>query len=319
MTCYPVIIPTLNRYEHFKNCVESLSKNLLANETELIIGLDYPPSEKYEKGWKKIKEYIPTITGFKKVTCIERTENFGAEKNSNDLVQLVFSSYDAYIYSEDDNIFSPYFLDFINSGLEKYKDDKSIFAICGYSYPIDWKTEADCVLEKQFFSAWGYGIWKDREVLLRKDLDNAFFEKFYTSKESIKEIRKSPANFINFMSIAFAEHIHTNDIVRSFYMYLNNKFVLMPKKTLVTNNGWDGSGLHCKESTKIDLRNIDRNENYEIDIESTDYIFSKELDRIIYSLKPKNAQLRANLIYNLVKLLGFTKARQFRNFIKHFK
>ena len=64
MTYYPVIIPTLNRYEHFKNCVESLSNNLYANETELVVGLDYPPSEKYIDGWKKIKDYIPSIKGF---------------------------------------------------------------------------------------------------------------------------------------------------------------------------------------------------------------------------------------------------------------
>ena len=26
MTCYPVYIPTLNRYEHFRSCVESLER-----------------------------------------------------------------------------------------------------------------------------------------------------------------------------------------------------------------------------------------------------------------------------------------------------
>lgn len=45
MTYYPVIIPTLNRFEHFKNCVESLANCTYAPETELIIGLDFPPAE----------------------------------------------------------------------------------------------------------------------------------------------------------------------------------------------------------------------------------------------------------------------------------
>lgn len=39
----PILIPTLNRYEHLKRCVESLAKNKLAKESELVIGLDYPP------------------------------------------------------------------------------------------------------------------------------------------------------------------------------------------------------------------------------------------------------------------------------------
>ena len=64
----PVIIPTLNRYDHFHRLVESLSKSPEAKETELVIGLDYPPSEKYMDGFCKIRDYIPTITGFRKVT-----------------------------------------------------------------------------------------------------------------------------------------------------------------------------------------------------------------------------------------------------------
>ena len=46
----PILIPTLNRYEHFKRCVESLAKCTHAEKTELVIGLDYPPSERYQKG-----------------------------------------------------------------------------------------------------------------------------------------------------------------------------------------------------------------------------------------------------------------------------
>ena len=47
MTFYPVVIPTLNRFDHFRNCVESLVRCTHADKTELIIGLDFPPYEKY--------------------------------------------------------------------------------------------------------------------------------------------------------------------------------------------------------------------------------------------------------------------------------
>ena len=43
----PVIIVTLNRYEHFKRCLDSLEKCTGANKTDVYVGLDYPPSEKY--------------------------------------------------------------------------------------------------------------------------------------------------------------------------------------------------------------------------------------------------------------------------------
>ena len=54
----PVIIPTLSRYEHFRKCFESLEKCTYAEETDVYVGLDYPPSEKYIEGWKKIDRYL---------------------------------------------------------------------------------------------------------------------------------------------------------------------------------------------------------------------------------------------------------------------
>ena len=57
-TYAPVLIPTLNRYEHFKRCLESLEKCTGAEHTEIFVALDYPPSEKYKEGWSKICKYL---------------------------------------------------------------------------------------------------------------------------------------------------------------------------------------------------------------------------------------------------------------------
>ena len=43
----PILIPTLCRAEHFIRCVESLKNNSWAKYTDVFIGLDYPPTEKY--------------------------------------------------------------------------------------------------------------------------------------------------------------------------------------------------------------------------------------------------------------------------------
>ena len=56
----PVVIPTLCRSTHFKRTVESLKRNGWAKYTDVYIGLDYPPAEKYEQGWKEICEYLET-------------------------------------------------------------------------------------------------------------------------------------------------------------------------------------------------------------------------------------------------------------------
>lgn len=48
----PVIIPTLNRIEHLKRCIESLEKNTGADKTEVFVSLDFPPSDKYLQGYE---------------------------------------------------------------------------------------------------------------------------------------------------------------------------------------------------------------------------------------------------------------------------
>ena len=43
----PVCIPTCNRYNKLKKCIESLIANKEAKKTELYISVDYPPEERF--------------------------------------------------------------------------------------------------------------------------------------------------------------------------------------------------------------------------------------------------------------------------------
>ena len=79
----PVIIPTLCRYKHFKECLESLSKCKWAEETEVFVGLDYPAKESHRPGYEKIKSYLKEVGNmtFKKIHVFEREVNYGGGKN----------------------------------------------------------------------------------------------------------------------------------------------------------------------------------------------------------------------------------------------
>ena len=103
----PVLIPTLNRYTHFKKCIISLSKCKHADKTDLIISLDFPLKDIHWEGYNKIKEFLPKIRGFKSVYIIERKINFGPINNYFESRKEVLNSYDKIIFSEDDNTFSP--------------------------------------------------------------------------------------------------------------------------------------------------------------------------------------------------------------------
>ena len=258
MNFSPVIIPTLNRYEHLKDCLDSLAKNKFALETELYIGLDFPPNEKYEDGYKKVKDYLPTITGFKNVHIIERDKNWGAIENIKDLIRIVIAKHDSFIFTEDDNVFSPCFLEYINNGLEKFKDDKTILSIQGFSYPIEYPaSESNVVKMQRYYSDWGFGIWKDRYEILRDTITQEYFDKMFCDKKQYTLLRKkSRKNYIYAFGLCSPEktsfrvnsmrpNIRPMDYTSSIFQCVNNMYSIMPKATLVKNNGWDNSGIHC--------------------------------------------------------------------------
>lgn len=59
----PVIIPTLCRYEKFRNYIETLSKCTGADKTTVIIGLDYPLNQTHIAGYQEIKKYLQSGGG----------------------------------------------------------------------------------------------------------------------------------------------------------------------------------------------------------------------------------------------------------------
>ena len=242
----PVLIPTLNRYEHFKRCVVSLAKCTHADKTELYIALDYPANESHWNGYKKIKSFLPKIRGFKKHIIIKRDANFGPRKNISEARDQIFGRYDRIIFSEDDNKFSPNFLDYINKGLEKFEDDKNVLAVCGYNFPIEIPRK----LQGNYFyyrslSAWGYGTWKNK---WKRFCYSPRILSEYTKKwqNALNIYKRNPGSLLTILSfIENKKHIY-GDMAIGFYMSKNSKYhSVFPVISKVRNHGHDGSGGHC--------------------------------------------------------------------------
>ena len=301
MTYYPVIIPTCNRYEHLKACVESLSACTHADKTELVISLDYPPSEKYIEGWKKIKAYLPTITGFGKVTIFEQKQNLGFGKNGNFsfLVNYVSKYYDAYIESEDDNVFSPCFLDYMDKCLDKYKNDESVLFICGCLEPelrsILQKAEGGNTVFKVIgnASAYGSGSWIAKNLNMEKKFPNHFKQYIFSSRFRIFKMLKCPSklNHIYFWIKRDPNLDCVCDFTKNAWMVLNNQTNVLPAISLVRNIGFDGTGLHCgnsaSEQEQWQRMQISEEKEYEI----VDRYKKREINKMskkLFKNYPKN-------------------------------
>lgn len=247
----PVVIPTLNRHVHFRRLIESLAKCTHADKTEVVIGLDYPPSEKYVEGYEKIKEILPTITGFKKVTVLTTDFNLGVVENCRRCYDYVYQYYDTCIFSEDDNEVSPCFLDYMNKALTKYKDNPNVIAISGYNYPIDVAGYDKNVFAFQNFTAWGVGMWKNKVTL--PDDFQAYCKKILKSPRLLYKIYKKDWRLMYGITKCAATGVRYGDSIWTLKSILEDKYFIYPTKTLVKNWGFDGTGLHCGRASGKDL------------------------------------------------------------------
>ena len=251
MAYYPILITTLNRYTHFKRCVESLAANKYADQTELIIGLDYPPNEQYVEGYNQIKAYIPLISGFRKVTVFEREENFGPKKNFNSILEYAYNFYDAIIGTEDDNVFSPCFLEFMNQGLNHFKNDKRVMTVSGYTEPQYYGRVKESVMFSYDCSPWGMGMWKHKNYTYSNDF---LRDIIFNPRKSWKIFYKSPGLFHQLMGMVKGNYIN-GDGYRSIYNVINNTLQFSPSLSLVRNMGYDNSGVTCGTVDLFDRTN----------------------------------------------------------------
>lgn len=296
----PVAVWTLNRYEHLRCCIDSLKKNKYAIDTEVYISLDFPPSEGYKEGYDKVRAYLhQNISGFKKIIIFEQKKNLGSIGNFMFILNKVYEVHDRIILIEDDNEVSPYFLEYMNYLLSKYEKDKNVFAINGYSYPIEWLNDGkDLVKINNMFSAWGSALWRSKyDELLNainlKNIDNTM----HSFKKVYGVFKNNPACFSNLIcSYLGGKGIMCDDYGNFlpvdativFYIIVYRKSVIMPKVSQVVNHGLDGSGVHCSKEEKYENEDITSawNKTMRINMEGDLYVQKinhRKLTRIVPS------------------------------------
>ena len=284
----PVTITTLNRYEHFVRCITSLQKNTWAQETEIFISLDYPPSERYLVGYQKIRKYLESgISGFKRVQIFFQNKNLGALDNSLFLQNKIFESFDRLILLEDDNELSPCFLEFCDKGLELFEHDDSVIAINASNYV--WSANAhqrdltyrgsNNVRKRQLlFHA--CAIWRDKTKIIWDMCEN---KEFYFMGKNIKKMfklyKKSSSFFYSYVENAlfsktklpwYNGKLYAIDFIWNIYMMLNDCYVIYPVVAQTRDWGMDGSGVNytvpwenAKELLELPI-NLDLHFEYKI-------------------------------------------------------
>jgi len=297
LTKAPILLTVYNRYNHFKNCVESLEKNSIAKNSPLFIAIDAPYREEDIASNKQIVDYAKSIKGFKEINLFLRSENFGVRKNLDLARAEIYSVYDTMIFSEDDNEFSPYFLSYINRGLEVYAEREDVFSISGYQYPITMpKNYSEKVYLWTGLSAWGYGCWKEKWG--KVDWSLAHIDNLLNSGEEISQLNKVSQHYLFALKRMSKTKNIAGDALISYYMFKNDMRTVFPVKSYVRNCGNDGSGENCIRSNiygsqKINLAGVDY-------LMPVNLLESKEVNTALWEFFSNKNRLKRRLMHYLI-------------------
>lgn len=241
-TYAPILLFVYNRPAHVKRAVTSLQQNKLAAESDLFIYSDYAKDEENTEAVKEVREYIHTVEGFKSITLIERKENWGLAKSIIDGVTTQVGKYGRVIVLEDDLVVAPYFLQFMNDALETYKDEPKVGHIQACDFTQD-SALPDTFLVK-WTGSWGWATWDrawkyfnpDGKALLKELEERKLTYRFdFNGKYGYtRMLRRQIEGKNNSWAIRWNASLFLQDILS-----------LNVGRSLVQNEGFDGSGTNC--------------------------------------------------------------------------
>lgn len=283
-TYAPVLIATLNRYDHFRRCLESLENCTDANKTDVWVAVDFPPSDKYRKGWQQINDYLTKKeldNRFGKLVVIRRDHNYGVcceGGNYETLIDDICMKYDRYILTEDDNEFSPCFLEYMNKALDKFYDDERVFLVCGYNYKMVFpEMYRNNYYLSKWGCPWGTGEWVHKRRELLEFCSETKLRECIKNEETYQILKKrNPKGLLSAINM-IKNKVLLPDSIKGIYSTLYDRYCLMPRESMVRNWGNDGTGDHSKRMNKR------QNEYYstqtiseDVNFEFTDDIFTYE-------------------------------------------
>jgi hypothetical protein len=241
------VVFAFNRPVHLKKTLSALSKNIGAKDSNLYLFVDGPRNSEDRRTINAcIKVGNEFSDNFKTFEVKQSHVNNGLANSIIFGITHVLQNHPKVIVVEDDLVTSPYFLDFINRGLERYQNEKDVASIHGFVLPFTnpisepfFMKGADC---------WGWGTWSNRWELFNPD-GQVLLEEL-RSKNLIDEFNLDGSySFSEMLENQIAGKNNSWAIRWHASMFLRNKLTLYPAQTYVENIGFDGSGTHTGETS----------------------------------------------------------------------
>lgn len=243
---------TYNRSYHTEQVINSLKQNTQF-PSKLFVFQDGLKQGEDDYEWKKVNDIIRAIDWCENEIIVS-SNNKGLAASIVSGINYAFEEYDTVIVIEDDCVCSVDFISFMQQCFEKYKDDKKVYSVSGYSYPVSLEKGKYDVYGCGRISSWGWGTWKDRWDIYEKD---------YELVKKMKQEKMTSASLAVWgrdLEEMLVGNVRGNSDSWAVFWALKvisrEGVCINPYESLIKNIGLDGTGTHCGKTNQFDVEMI---------------------------------------------------------------
>jgi hypothetical protein len=245
----PVAVFVYNRATHARRALRSLLSNPEASASPITVYCDGPRSDEdlklVDETRRAVRELAP-----KSARIVEQEKNSGLANSIIAGVGEQCQHHGRVIVVEDDLVLSRAALRFLNTALRRYENAERVMHVAAYMFPVRrplpgafFYREATC---------WGWATWG--RAWRRFEPDPAVIQTYVRSRSLVNEFNVRDSMYFWEMLKQQAEGRIDSWAIRWYgTMFIHGGLALHPGRSLVQNEGFDGSGVHCSLTNEFDV------------------------------------------------------------------
>jgi hypothetical protein len=238
----PIVLFIYKRPVHLEKTLKSLSKCIGFENHQIYVFGDGPRVESENLSVQETRKVVRSFLGDKAQYFFSDTNKGLAISVINGVTSIV-NQYERVIVIEDDLLFHPQFLIYMNNALDRYASEERVLSVSGYMYDTaSLKGSKNAVL-LPVISTWGWGTWS--RAWSGFDAESKCAERLRSDRVLRKNFDCSNSYpFSRMLERQLAGSIDSWGIRWYWTIFKNNGLTCFPPSTLVLNNGLDSSATH---------------------------------------------------------------------------
>ena len=233
----PVAVIGFVRSDVLRATLNNLSQAYGVLDRVIYVYLSAPRNPKEAEKTLAVKHLVEEFKRkhLPNIVIVERDQNNGAGKNIRQAVTDTVNIVGRAIIIEDDVLVSRTFLNYMDSALDLYENDKRIWCVNGYKNPymnVPRGYKYDVYLSKRNM-AWGWGIWRDRWQQV--DFELVDWESFKEDVANFDRLRMGGEDIPGLLRGVFNGKLDTWDVQCVYHMAKHDLYALESRYSLTKN------------------------------------------------------------------------------------